>query len=610
MSYLLSHLFLLGLLALALWLPGYALERALLRHCDLGALRPIARAALGAALATWALFALAAVGALVPSALAGLATAGGLAALAARLRWPATASAWERPDRLFLALLALFLLPYLLLALTPFVSWDASVYHLTLPKRYLAAGGFVPVELNVYASWPLGTELLYAAALSLGDQAVAKGLHWLFGALTAIAVFAGCRAFDRRAAGWIAAPLLLMNPVFLFELQVAYVDLAYAFFLTCAVLFALRALEADEARSLLLAGLCAGTLCGIKINGVLGAAAAGAVLVPQAVSAARRGDLTPLRRAALCFALPAIALWLPWLVRSALLTGNPVYPLLYGTFGGPDWSEALAVQFDHWQRSIGMGRGPADYLALPVRVILEGGPGYDHFQGRIGPAWIVLVPLSLLALRLRLVRVCLGVSAAYFALWSMGSQQMRFLIPVLPLLAIAAGTAGADLAQRLDARPARRAAEIAAAVAAAVLALVAAAPHLQQALSVLPHFGEDAAALRRLAVHPIYEVVARELSDDARLLLLQTNRGFFLERDYLADSFFEASQIADWLRSADSPEGVHERLAARHLTHVLRERRERGVRWPPALEALLDDPARATLIHRSADGRFELYRLL
>jgi hypothetical protein len=93
------------------------------------------------------------------------------------------------------------------------------------------------------------------------------------------------------------------------------------------------------------------------------------------------------------------------------------------------------------------------------------------------------------------------------------------------------------------------------------------------------------------------------------MLLLNTNQGFFIEREYLADSFFEASQIADWLRPASTVGEVRQRLESRGITHVLIEHRNWGIRYPDALLALLRDPAQVEQRYRSRNGRFTLLEL-
>jgi hypothetical protein len=603
MSYVLAHTAALGLLAGAFWLPGYAFERALLRARDLGGLRSLTRVCSGLAFWMAGTFLLAATGQLAPVPVGGLMVISAMAAAGARWRWGAAPR----------EALALVSLPLLLVALSPHAPWDAATYHLALPKQFVAAGGFRPVPMSIYSNWPLGTELLFAVAMLVQDHVLAKLLHLGFGLLTLHAVFLACREFHRPASGWLAAPLLLANPVVLFEMTAAYVDLAYAFFLLSALLFMARALGGgrDANTCLLLAGLCAGVLTGLKLNGFVGAAAIGALSLPTLLTAARRGEARPaMRDLSLRFALPVLLLWLPWLIKSAAYTGDPFYPFLYPLLGGPDWSPALADQLRTWQRSIGMGREALDYLLLPARVILAGGVGYGHFAGQIGAFWIALLPLALLfGLGRRLVRCCLGASAVYFAAWSLSSQQMRLLIPILPLLSIASAVTVLDLLERLPSARVARAARCGLPVAAAVVAIVLGRGAFHRGLEMLPLYWSSAPSLQRAVVHPVYAFIDRELPEDARLLLLNTNQGFFIERDYLADSFFEASQIADWLRPASTVGEVRQRLESRGITHVLIEHRSWGIRYPDALLALLRDPAQVEPRYRPRNGRFTLLEL-
>jgi hypothetical protein len=610
----LAHAAALLCLVAALVLPGHALERAWLRGADLDGLRLLARIALGIACWMLALFALAALGAMRPALLWTLAAAFAAAALAAQLRFgPARG---EPLDLAYLAAVALASAPFWVQTLGYQVGGDAATYHLTLPKLYLAAGGFTPVPISVYAIWPHATELLFALAMALRDYALAGALHTAFGALSLYAVYAACRAAGRPAAGWLAAPLALANPVFLFEMGIAYVDLAYAFFLAAGVVFMARALRtrAVDAGALALAGVCAGALAAIKLNGVLGSAALAALALPRALTLVRDGDAKRAAQLVFCFAAPLLALWLPWLARSAALTGNPVYPFLYGAFGGPDWSDALAAQFAAWQRGIGMGRAPADYALLPLRVLLAGGPDYAHFGGRLGVHWLLLVPLAgALGRREPLVRASLGVSAVYFALWALGSQQMRFLIPLLPLLALACAVSldvGVERIAAGQTAAVRQALRASVLVLALAFALLVARPHYSQALAVLPALRADAQARRDAAALPVFRWIAASLPPDAKLLLLDANQTFFVPREALADSFFEASQLADWLRDAQSPDEVRARLAARGVTHVLRDRRrDWGIAWPPALLLLLRDDGRAQRRYLSPDGRIEVWEL-
>ncbi len=646
MIYLLEHGVGLGLLAAAVWLAGYAVESRWLQisqgalPADRG-LRPLARIALG--LVSWisVLFVLAALGALrlLPLALvAGIAAAAALLAFQRRRGSPAdergSGRRRRRPDRLMIlvaAALAAVLVPLYLLALTPTVSWDAGAYHLTVPKLWVAAAGFREVPFNVYSNWPLATELLFAAAMLVGDFVLAKLVHFAFGALTLYAVYAGCRRFCRpgrrgQTSGWIAMALFLANGVVLYEIRVAYVDLAHAFFFAAGFLFLMRALKPVEDRgpdpgadrALLLAGLCAGAVAAIKLNGIAGAAILGSLYLPRLAAAARAGEVAAsVRRFGAWFVVPVLAFWVPWLIKSAAATGNPFYPLL---LGGAYWSPRLGEQLHAWQSSIGMGREPLDYLLLPLRVILDGGAGYARFDGEVGAFWIVVLPLAgWVARRHALVRRCLAAAGLYFVFWALSSQQMRLLIPVLPLLSIAGGVAAVELLERLpwpDFRPLGRRLLLLGSLA--ILVWTAAGGQLPggtakptrgrylfAAASALERYLNEEGDLRQTAVHPVYGFL-RTLPADARLLFLNTNQGFFCDREFFADSFFEASQIADWLRPAATVAALRERLAAAGVTHLLIAHRDWGIAYPPALPAMLDDPQQAALLYRSPDGRYSV----
>ncbi len=615
MVYLLQHAFALLVLAAFLVLPGLVLERSLVRGMRLGPLRPLARIVLGLGFWIACTFLLAAFGGLRPPVLWTVICLVVVSSLAVwRPSGRITRAALPRAaTALWMAALGGLLAPLFLLALTPTVSWDAGAYHLTLPRLFLDHGGFREVPLNVYSYWPLNVQLLYSLALGTLDHVLAKLLHFAFGVATLFALVLGCRAFHRPASGPLAAIFLLANGVVAFELRVAYVDLAHAFFLLAGVLFMLQALE-REPRALWLSGLCCGLAAGVKVTGIAGAAVVGALYLPRLAGALRRGDSAAvwrrLRLFLVRFAAPVFGLWAPWVARTWALTGNPVYPFLHRWLGGPDWSPALGARLQAWQSSIGMGREPLDYLLLPVRVILAGGRGYERFDGELGAFWIVLLPVALWAAwRCALVRRCLAVAGLYFAFWAATSQQMRFLVPALPILAIAAAVGLVELFDRLPAQRWRRGARGLAFAAAAAFLITGQGRMLAagyRTLGVYLRAGGDLLATGR---PDVWSFVEEELPADARLLLLNTNQGFHCRREYLADSFFEASQIAEWLAPAADVAEVRGLLQERGISHVLLDNRPRATVYPAALEQLLRDPDEAIPVYLWKGNRYSVFEL-
>lgn len=585
------------------------------------ALAELERWCLGLAAVTLGLFALAAAGALRPWPLvvAAVLVLGVGAVVAVRgprraLRPPAAGS---------LAALALLpvVLPLALLAASPTVSWDAAAYHLALPRLYLEAGGFRSVPANVYAKWPLGVELLFAPALAMSGVAAAKLVHWGFGILLGLALAAPLGRLGRGgpAVATVALLLVLANPLVGFEMRVAYVDLAVSFFFLAGVVFLWRAVDRPRQRRrwLRAAGIAAALLVSSKVTGILLAALLALLALFSRVRRGRGGG-GDRRELAVAFAVPVAIAGTLWAAKAWWETGNPVYPFLHDLFGGPWWSAELGAKLAAWQGSIGMGREPLDYLLLPVRVFLAGGEGYDRFDGRLSAFWLLLVPASAVfawrgaGREARLARRALGAAGLVFVAWAATAQQMRFLLPALPLLALAAAVTVEGLVRRLARGRRSQAALRTTAVAVALaVALAVHGPLLGTGLRLATVYARvPAEDLVRSAVPPVFRAVADQVPEGSRILFLGTNQRFFCPREVLADSFLEASQIAAWLAPATSPLEIRRRLAAAGIDHLLVDTlRAPAVGYPDALWRLLRDPRAATTLHADPSSPLVLLRL-
>lgn len=65
-------------------------------------------------------------------------------------------------------------------------------------------------------------------------------------------------------------------------------------------------------------------------------------------------------------------------------------------------------------------------------------PSYANFDNAVSSFWLAAVPFAGLSARyVKASRSYLACAGMYFVFWALTSQQMRFLIPVLPLMTIA-----------------------------------------------------------------------------------------------------------------------------------------------------------------------------
>ncbi len=574
-------------------------------------LRGLTRVVLG--LVSWMalLFAMGTLGVLSPPAIRTVAVVVTIGALAIRARrsglrgtaptraaLPWRARAWMAAPSLSIV----FVLGVLfVLALRPSPAWDASTYHLTIPRLYLEHGGFRPIQFNVYSNWPLNEELLFALGLALHDHLLATLVQWMFAGLILWALWAGCARAGAPSAGPIAGALFLASDVVLFEASVAYVDLGLAFFFLMGLLYFLEAERDANAVTphLLLAGVSCGAMAGVKLTGIVGAPIIAGLWLWRSW---RRGSLTQgIREASVCLLLPTLVLVLPWYAKAAWYTGNPLYPFFYEALRGVDWSRRLGEQFQTWQASMGMGRTWRDDLLLPWRVITAGGPGFHRFDGALTSGWLLAVPTIVVGCwRSRDVRRAGLAGLLYFALWAASSQQMRFLLPAVAVLSLAAATA---LVRWVDALPSGSRRDIALGIVGVALSyelLRAAAPRIDESRAWLARYADRGSAIVEEAPLPIERFINQSTPADARLLLLNLNRGFFIRRDYVADSFFEASQIhALWLRNHRVSD-IEAEFRKQQFTHVLVGYEGWGIPYPSTLTDFLNNGA--DVVYTSPQG--------
>jgi hypothetical protein len=345
-------------------------------------------------------------------------------------------------------------------AMLPPRDFDVLEYHLQAPKEFYQNGsiGFLPH--NVYANMPLGAEMHALAAIVVmrdwyAGALVGKTVIACFALITAAGIYAfGCR-FLSRSAGVVGAIVYLTTPWVLLVSAGGLIDGVVG----CYTLLAIYALvlwrqapvEQPElaTRRLILCGLMAGTAVSCKYPAVVFLAlpvvgyAAWCGVVPRNQRSWLYGVMVLLG----AMAVPAG----PWFVKNWVLTGNPTYPLLYSVFDGATRTPEKDAQ---WRRA----HAPPNYAPSDL--------GRRIHDVLLGSTWLGLatVPLAAIgvaaaALRRRKPRQDRSATlilqlAAYcllvFALWWLLTHRIdRFLVPLLPIAAILAGSAFATSPTKL-----------------------------------------------------------------------------------------------------------------------------------------------------------------
>jgi hypothetical protein len=479
---------------------------------------------------------------------------------------PSGRSIWE--------LSALFLLGILLLAgfvltLTPEIGKDALIYHLAVPKLYLQHLGFYFIPGNVFAGYPLLGEMHYLLALFIQNDILAKAMNYalLCGILLGIGLFASHVLQNQQFPSLSMLIFVSIPSVFTIS-HAAYNDLFVTFFTLAAIYSFFRWSEHRLTAWLILCGLFSGSAAACKYTALL-LTPLGCLGILWLAKRSGNSARETLRRLAL-YVIAATIMGSPFYLKNWIVMGNPFYPFFYGIFGGRGWDGDQARLYDLFIQNLGMGRNLLDYLLLPLNLSLRAKMDSPEFDGILGPIFLLTLPF-LAALRRweTPLRMILAYTLLTFFFWASTAQQIRYLIPLLPILAL---VVGAILTRYRNRKM----------IFGLLLCIVAGSlafngSHIVRGFIKINPLrvaigieSRDHFLSRTLPPYTMYRFVNEALPPDAQIFLIyMKNYSFLCDRDSYADAMFEAHTLQKILRQAASLLEVRDRLKTEGFTHLL-----------------------------------------
>lgn len=543
--------------------------------------------------------------------------AAGLVVLAVRAR--ATRAAVARAARahpaLFAGLLALIALEALP-ALAPPTARDALIQHLALPRLYVDAGRMIDVPFSVPAAYPQTADMLYVIPVGLGADRAAGLIHLGFGLLAAAVLAARARRWADDRAGLLAAILFLGLPIVARYAGAAYVDLPLCLAVFLGLEAFLRWCEAGQrgpwlARSAIAMGIA----LSVKYSALVAAASLGVLVFRE--SARHRGLPVAVARMVL-FGILVLLPAAPWLVRNAVLQGNPFHPLFPRVFASAP-AQGVAEPGALAQRVLLYGESLPAIAALPARIFLFGEDDNPRrFDGRLNPFVALLAAGFLLAGgRGHPARGAwaVGLFAALGIVFTLATAaaRARYVLPYAGALCALAAAALPPAGQRglIDRR-------IAGALLLAAIgwnSFFDARPLRDPALFayLTGAEGREAYLTRKIPAFPLYEAANARVGSLGRVqLLFMGDQGYYLRVPYTYESWWSGEGLARAL--PEGPDAMEAYFRARGTTHILvnealLERFLAGLRLPSAPGAWRAFAA-ARLAPLARQGPFALYEIL
>lgn len=327
----------------------------------------------------------------------------------------------------------------------PATYFDVREYHLQVPKEWYQQGCITFLPHNVYGNMPLGAEMhaILGMLLCHGKDdwwwgaLIGKTVIAGFGPLAAAGVFLIGRRFVSGDAGAWGAFAYISTPWVAHVSMTGLIDGVVGGYLVLSVAVALigMSLESNSRwRMIALAGFLAGSSIACKYPALVFLG----IPLGLLVSFGEKWHID--WKSGTAFAIAAVLACGLWFGKNWVTSGNPTYPLLYGVFGGKSWN---AEKDARWTKAHGPPLDASNRRFTPRQAfesLMLLAIKSDHHS-----PW--LIPLALSAFCVwpagkhrRLLAILYGlVGCSVLTWWLLTHRIDRFMVPMIPLLAVAAG---------------------------------------------------------------------------------------------------------------------------------------------------------------------------
>lgn len=341
---------------------------------------------------------------------------------------------------ILLVILVLALFPLLLInALTPIWDYDALVYHMELPRQFLAQERIYFDPDIMRSAHPFLGEMLFIVGIVFQVESLARLINLTFAVLFILSTYAFAARFFSREIALGAVGILVSTPILSIWATWASIDFAWSVFelwAVYAIWLWLAGDKTDTKKWLILAGIMSGLGASTKYLSLPAIGILAIILSWKSMQGSRH-PITDAFWNLATFGVSAGLVMGIWYIKNWIWTGNPIYPFV---FGGVGW-DALKDQIysNDYMNTFGVERTGLNFVLLPYKVYVQ------HNQFSTLPLEIIhpLLWLAFLFPLLRGAKTYSGIvlySFLYYIWWFFGAQQIRFLLPVSAFLVILAGS--------------------------------------------------------------------------------------------------------------------------------------------------------------------------
>ncbi|MEW6619418.1 MAG: glycosyltransferase family 39 protein [bacterium] len=466
--------------------------------------------------------------------------------------------------------IALTLILAIILVLVPTVTFDALVYHLAVPEIYVKHHKIIYLPYNCFSNYTFNTEMLFTLGLLLNGDLLAKLIHFLFGILSGLSIYSLARRYFTPKVAFLSVLSFCSMPLAIFVATSAFNDFAITFYEILAVYAFLVWYKEKTYGWLLLSGLTCGLSIGVKYFGGFGF---GILVLSILIGKWRQDGILKAIKTTIIFGVFALIPVVPWLIKNLIFTGNPVFPLLYDTFGGKNWSQIHQSRYLHEMTRYSAG----EHLLLKPfiffwNICFKWGGMDTGVKIPVGPIFIISLPFLLKLKKLDFnLKYLLTFCGIFFLFWSYVCAVDRFSLPCFVLLCVVIGYVISKFKYLY--------------LLLAICLLwnlfnVSKTVYKNSYLMCLKKDGCEKFLLKKSIIKDYYDVISyinQHLPKESKILFIGEVRSYYCQQDKLVSTQFDTNIILELIRKSKNKKDLIDNLKKSGVTHLLYN--EIGSQW-------------------------------
>lgn len=491
-------------------------------------------------------------------------------------------------DKGLLVLIAIPVVLAFIASLAPPTAKDTLLYHFAVPKAFIAQGSNQFIVGNIASYLALGVEMQNVWAMLLGGfispraaETAAGVTSFAFFPLLLLAIFGWAHELELpRRWALIAVLMVAAIPSAYHVAASGYIDLAMALYITLAILSLTKWWRTLENGWLIFVAVFLSAALSAKLTALFIFAAFALAIAFRA----RQAQTDDPGKVGGIFVRGFGALMLagiiasPWYLRTWAETGSPFFPFYMNIWPGKatGWDVERSNLFQTMNAAYGGDtKSPIDYLLALWNLSVAAQPEISsNFDGVLGVAFLFGLPLLIWALwKFEMpveAKIGAGIAAIMFVFWLFSSQQLRYLLPILPVIAITISIAATKIAERRS--PMYVVSKYAITLSAIGGILVSTAWFLQKNPLRVALGGEtrDEYLTRNIDYYPYYKWLNAETPADAKVWLINMRRDSYnLDRPYFSDYLFEDWTLRQMVWESSNVRELKAKAAAMGVNYVL-----------------------------------------